>query len=160
MFKTEIASDSAAKIIDSWYELEVPVSAWIGDVEGDPANPDRIFISYASAGDDSENKMIYAVKYNKKTKGVKQITDLTRNIPNSVGGRFNIVCLNENGPELFIATRTGVYYGNKKTLKGKSDWIKVGFGLPHCKVYGLHYHAEAKILTVGMFGRGVWRYRF
>jgi len=160
LFKTEIAGDSAAKIIDSWYELEVPVSAWIGDVEGDPANPDRIFISYASAGDDSENKMIYAVKYNKKTKGVKQIIDLTRNIPNSVGGRFNMVCLNENGTELFIATRTGVYYGNKKTLKGKGDWIKVGFGLPHCKVYGLHYHVQAKILTVGMFGRGVWRYRF
>lgn len=78
----------------------------------------------------------------------------------SVGGRFNLVCINENGPELFIATRTGVYYGNKKTLKGKADWIQVGYGLPHCKVYGLHYHSEAKVLTVGMFGRGVWRYRF
>ncbi|MBI3136433.1 MAG: hypothetical protein HYZ14_17290 [Bacteroidetes bacterium] len=161
LFRTETARDSAGAVISSWYELEVPVNDWIGDVEGDPLNPDLIYLSYTSSGDDTDpHGLIYALKYNKKSKGLKKALNLSGSIPNSIAGRFNLVCRNENGPELYIATRTGVYYGSAKTLKGKGDWQSIGYGLPHCKIFGLHYHSNEKMLTVGFLGRGVWRYRF
>lgn len=165
LFKTEIARDSANAIIESWYELEVPLSSWIGDVEGDPVNPDQIYLSYAGARDVRSNpewttSLIYSLKYNKKTKALKKSMDISRNLPNGIGGRFNMVLESKGTKEIFIATRSGVYYGDAKTLKGKADWIQVGYGLPHCKIYGLHFHSESKILTVGLFGRGVWRYYF
>ena len=89
---------------------------------------------------------------------MKRDIDISRNLPNTIAGRFNLACSFNEGKEMFIATRSGVYYGNKKTLKGKYDWQPVGFGLPHCKVYRLHYHQKDKLLTIGFLGRGVWRY--
>jgi hypothetical protein len=165
LFKSEIARDSSQKILESWYELELPLSSWMGDIEGDPTNPDQIYISYVGARDVRSNaewttSLIYAVKYNKKTKALKRSIDISRNLPYGVSGRFNLEFISSNEKELFFATRSGVYYGNEKTLKGKADWIQVGYGLPHCKIYGLHYHEQTKTLTVGLFGRGVWRYYF
>lgn len=160
LFRTENARDSAHLVRSSWYELGIPENDWIGDVKGDPSNPDLIYLTYTSAGDENSHGIIYALRYNKKTKGLKRAVNLTRNIPLSIAGRFNVVCRNKSGTEIFIATRTGVYYGNGKTLKGRADWMPVGYGLPHCKVYGLHYHEKDQVLTIGLFGRGVWRYRF
>jgi len=164
LFKTEKARDSANVVIESWYELEIPYSSWIGDVEGDPSSPNQVFLSYSSSRDVIANPeitpgLVYSLKYNKKTNGLKREIDITENIPNSIAGRFNMVCVFNNEKELFIATRTGIYYGTAKTQKGKSDWQQVGFGLPHCKIYGLHYHQGQKLLTVGLYGRGVWRYQ-
>jgi len=164
LFRTEVARDSAAKAIDSWYELEIPFSAWIADVEGDPSSPNQVYLSYAGGKDVSTtpemtSETIYSLKYNKKTKRLKREIDISENIPGSVVGRFNMVCVLNGEKELFIATRTGVYYGDQKTLKGKADWQPVGFGLPHCKIYALHYHQGQKLLTIGLLGRGVWRYR-
>ena len=163
LFRTECALDSAHKVVDSWYELEVPLNTWIGDVEGDPSNPNVVYISYSSGRDVLANPefttgIIYMVKYNKKNHNMKRDIDISRNLPNTIAGRFNLACSFNEGKEMFIATRSGVYYGNKKTLKGKYDWQPVGFGLPHCKVYRLHYHQKDKLLTIGFLGRGVWRY--
>ncbi len=165
LFKTEIARDSAQQILESWYELEIPISSWMGDIEGDPTNPDQIYISYVGARDVRSNaewttSLIYSVKYNKRTKALKRSMDISRNLPYGISGRFNLEFISSDKKELFFATRSGVYYGNEKTLKGKADWIQVGYGLPHCKMYGLHYHEETKTLTVGILGRGVWRYYF
>ncbi len=165
LFKTEIARDSAQQILESWYELEIPISSWMGDIEGDPTNPDQIYISYVGARDVRYNaewttSLIYSLKYNKKTKALKKSMDISRNLPYGISGRFNLEFISSSRKELFFATRSGVYYGNEKTLKGKADWIQVGYGLPHCKMYGLHYHEQTKTLTVGLLGRGVWRYYF
>lgn len=165
LFKTEIALDSAQQIIDSWYELQIPISSWMGDIEPDPSNPDQIYISYVGARNVNLNpewttSLVYAVKYNQKTKAIKKSMDISRNLPYGISGRFNLEFVNSDSKELFFATRSGVYYANEKTLKGKADWIQVGHGLPHCKIYNLHYHEETKALTVGLFGRGVWRYYF
>lgn len=164
LFRTESARDSAHLVIDSWYELEIPYSSWIGDVEGDPQSPNQVYLSYSSAREVDVNAgqtsgLIYSLKYNKKTNALKREIDITSTIPVSIAGRFNMVCVFNEGKEIFIATRTGIYYGNAKTLKGKADWQPVGFSLPHCKIYGLHYHQGEKLLTVGLYGRGVWRYR-
>lgn len=160
LFRTENAIDSAENVIKSWYQLELPLSTWIGDVETHPSNKNSVYISYIGAQDIRSNPtlskgMIYALKYNKKNKALKKAIDISRNIPTGLTGRYNLVFDNEN---LYFATRSGVYLGNVKTQKGKADWQKIGFGLPHCKIYGLHYHKQEKCLTVGLFGRGVWRY--
>ena len=59
---------------------------------------------------------------------------------------------------MFFGTRTGVYYGSKKTLKGRRDWKKIGVGLPHCKIHGVFFNPKENSLTVGLYGRGVWKY--
>lgn len=165
LFKTEKARDSAQIVISSWYELEVPLSSWIGDIEGDSSNPDQIYLSYVGARDVRHNaewttSLIYSLKYNRKSKKLKKSMDISRNLPGGICGKYNMVLSSDHPRAFFIATRSGVFYGNEKTLKGKADWIQVGNGLPHCKIYGLHYHQRDKILTVGLFGRGVWRYYF
>lgn len=163
LFKNENALDTAQKVIDSWYELEVPLNTWMGDVEADPNDNNIYYISYADGQNTKSNPalstgLVYAVKYHKKTKKLKKQIDISAAIPSGVGGRFNM-CFTKNG-ELFFATRSGVYFADKKVLKGKAMPQKVGHSLPHCKVYGLHYHEDKKILTVGLLGRGVWRYYF
>ena len=66
----------------------------------------------------------------------------------------------KNGGTLFIATVTGVYAGTSRSLKGKSRWQTIGTDLPHCKVYSLLYNESQNVLTLGLFGRGVWQYYF
>jgi ligand-binding sensor domain-containing protein len=101
--------------------------------------------------------LLYSLKYKKKSPyRLKRELDLSMNIPFCLTGRYNLIADGNGG--MFFGTRTGVYYGSKKTLKGRRNWTKVGFGLPHCKLNGLHYDANQNSITVGFFGRGVWRY--
>lgn len=159
LYRTTRVMDSASAVIQSWYELNLPVNAWLGDVECHPQDPDCLFVSYVNS--ESDGQLVYCIKYNKKQHWIKKITDVSQNIPPTVAGRFNMTTrINDEGkPELFIATRSGVFYANEKSMKGKENWLKIGEGLPHCKIYGLHFHEKTKQLTVGLFGRGVWRYQ-
>ncbi|MEO9532672.1 MAG: hypothetical protein ABJG68_16715 [Crocinitomicaceae bacterium] len=161
LWKTEKARAKDSVIIHSWYELEIPRDDWIADVIPDKKSHDRIQIAYVSGvygADDSgeDYGLIYSLKYKKSTKKMKKEIDISENLPYSFTGRFNLVEDGSGG--VFFATRSGIYYANKKTLKGKRDWVKIGFGSPHCKVHGLDYNPELRELTVGYYGRGVWRY--
>jgi hypothetical protein len=161
LWKTEKARDKDSVVIHSWYELEIPRDDWIADIIPDKKSHDKIQIAYVSgvyAADDSGEDfgLIYSLKYKKSTKSLKREIDISENLPYSFTGRFNLIEDGVGG--VFFATRSGVYYGDKKTLKGRKDWVKIGFGSPHCKVHGLHYNPELKELTVGYYGRGVWRY--
>ena len=104
---------------------------------------------------DRDPGLIYKLKLSKKNT-LKGEIDISNNIPYSETGRFNLIADDNGG--LFFGTRTGIYYGSKKTLKGRSDWISVGYNTPSCKVHGIYYDKKTNTLTVGYFGRGVWRY--
>ena len=162
LFKTQNCVGDADTVINSWFELEIPISTWIGDVETDPFNPNIIYLSYVAGKSHPETMfgdkgLLYALKYKSSNHVLKKEVDITRNIPNTLGGRFNIV-IPYKDRVMFVATRTGVWFANERVMKGSNRWERVGHGLPHCKIFGLHYHEKEKILTVGLFGRGVWRY--
>lgn len=166
LFRCEDASKPAEEVINSWYEVRHPSNTWIADVIIDPDNENRLFLSYTKGKDNPESifgdrGMIYSLKYQDTPPfRLKKEYDITKNIPNSVAGRFNMVYVDDHGGGLLIATRTGVYFGRSDVLKGKARWIKIGEGLPHCKVYGLDYNEKEDVITVAYFGRGVWQYYF
>jgi hypothetical protein len=160
LFKTEDCTAPEEEVINSWYELELPRSDWISNITPDPSKSNRLYVSFVQGiygTEDTENDfgLIYQLKLSKKNV-LKREADITNNIPFSHTGRYNLVADGNGG--MFYGTRNGIYYGTKKTLKGRRDWVKIGFGTPHCKVHGLHFDKKTNTLTVGYFGRGVWRY--
>lgn len=162
LFRTLNSLDSAGVVTNSWHELEMPRNSWIGDVVVDKKNRNKLYTSYMggakpSAEYPNETGMVYYTKYKKRNDVIKRNFDVSLNIPSDIGGKYNLVYTNESGKYVFIGTRNGVYMGTSSTLRGGGEWGKVGFGLPHCMVYGLHYDEEHMMLTVGLKGRGVWR---
>ena len=162
LFSNEQILDSASIVTNSWVEMALPYNSWVGDIAFHPTKENRLFISYQAGNDNPESlfgdkAMIYAIKYKPNNNRVKREIDISKNIPVSIGGRFNMCYIKESN-SLLIATRTGVYIGNNRTLKGKSRWSKIGFGLPNCKPMGIEYNEEKRVITVGLFGRGVWQY--
>lgn len=164
LFRTQKANEAPELVIDSWVELKHPNNNWIGDVEIDAFLSEKIYISYLTGKPSpssvfGDKGLVYALKYQRKSPfKLRREIDITRNIPLSWTGRYNLAYDKKGGGRMFIATRQGVYYGSHKQLKGKKRWKKVGKKLPHCKVYGLDYNEKHKVLTIGLLGRGVWRY--
>lgn len=166
VFVTENVMAEADTVKNSWRELEMPLNNWIGDIEVDPLRRNILYVSYTAGKAKPETMfgdkgLIFSLKYKIAKDGsysLRKEIDISRNVPNTQGGRYNIQFPSADRREVFFATRTGVWMGDLKVMKGKSRWRKVGKGLPHCKIYGLDYHPEKHILTVGLFGRGVWRY--
>ncbi|MEX1000958.1 MAG: hypothetical protein WDZ35_02475 [Crocinitomicaceae bacterium] len=161
VYKTDNCTDTATIVQDSWRELEIPRSDWIGSIIPDQRKGHIVYLAYVSGkkgteGEKGENGLIYRLKYKKRKNVLRSDKDITSNIPSSPSGRYNLISDEAGG--MFFGSRTGVYYGDKKTLKGRGSWQKIGHGLPHCKVHGLYYDKKRRTLTVGFFGRGVWRY--
>jgi hypothetical protein len=164
VFRTLNALDSAKNILNSWKEIEVPRDFWIGDIEMDRKNYNKLYFSYTSGKTPKkdmpdESGMIYYAKYRKKNNSIKRNFDISLNIPQDLGGRYNLIFVHNEGNKRFaiIGTRSGVYFGSKFNLKGGGNWKKIGYGLPHCKIYGAHYDEKNMLITVGLKGRGVWR---
>jgi len=161
LFYINNVTDTLDNIITRWRELELPRNGWVGDIVMDKKKWFKMYVSYVigspvkvSAPD--EKGMIFYAKYKKTTLAQTRNWDISSNIPSGHGGKNNLV-YTQSGKIVFIATQSGVYMGTKSTLKGGRVWKKVGYGLPHCKSYGLHYHEGQQLLTVGLKGRGVWR---
>ena len=160
VFKNDHCTDSVEIALNSWVELEIPRSDWIGQIYPDPKKSNKIYLVYVGGLPDTEytddeNGLIYSLEY-KKDSILKREKDISENLPYSLTGRYNIAYDGNGG--MFFGTRLGIFYGGKKTMKGRRDWIQVGFGLPHCKVHGLHFNPKENSLTVGLYGRGVWKY--
>lgn len=166
LFRTDIAHGNALEVKKSWYELEHPNNSWIADLEIDASQSHRLYLSYGIGNENPESifgdrGMIYQLRYSTAAEhNLKRQIDISKNIPSGVAGRYNLAYSKKNGGTLFIATVTGVYAGTGRTLKGKSRWQTIGVDLPHCKVYSLQYIEDQRVLTVGLFGRGVWQYYF
>ncbi len=164
LFRCDNLDASVEEIKASWYELKHPNNTWIGDVEIDGFNPSKIYLSYTRGKQKPDSMfgdrgMVYSLKYKDNYKHtLKREIDISKNIPNSVAGRYNLVYSKSNGGSLFIATQTGVFYGRNKTLKGRRSWREIGKGLPHCRIYGIDYIEKKGVITIGLFGRGVWQY--
>lgn len=164
VFRTLNALDTAKNVLNSWIEIEVPRDFWIGDIEIDRKNYNKMYFSYVSGKKPPNNLLdetgvIYYTKYRKSNTKIKRNLDVSLNIPQDLGGRYNLIFEHHKGEKRFaiVGTRSGVYYGTKFNLKGGGSWKKIGYGLPHCKIYGVYYDEINMLLTVGLKGRGVWR---
>jgi len=163
LWRTDELDLADSLLIHSWYEIDIPRSDWIASITIDEKKSDRIYLVYASGKQGTQNTdeypgLVYHLRYKKQRQSPKREIDLSRNLSFGFTGRYNIVSDGKGG--YFIGTRQGVFYGDKKTLKGRRDWVRIGYGTPHCKVHGIHFHKEKQILTVAYYGRGVWRYQF
>lgn len=161
VFRTDDCTAPAPDVINSWYEVEIPRSDWIASIVPSPESRDVLYIAYVAgiAGTELTTEdfgLIYNLKYQKGSGKLVRELDITRNIPFTLTGRYNIA-LDGNGG-MFFGTRFGLYYGTKRTLKGTGYWKEVGHGIPHCKIHGVYFNKKENSLTIGMYGRGVWRY--
>ncbi len=165
LFRTDKLNETPEEIISSWYEIKHPNNSWIGDVAIDGVNRNKIYMTYTRGKQNPESifgdkGLVYMLRYSDNHRhSLKREIDITKNMPKATGGRYNLVYSRTNGGMLLVGTSTGVYYGNGRLLRGKSRWNELGKGLPHCKVYGLDYNEKEKIVTIGLFGRGVWQYQ-
>jgi hypothetical protein len=161
LFRTFNSLDSSEVVINSWHELELPRKSWLGDIEVDKKNINKMYFSYVY-GDDSnleypsETGIVCYGKYKSKNYKLKRNSDISYPIVNCKGGKYNLVYSSENNKIMFIATSSGVFM-RESSFFGWKNWTKVGYGLPHCMVYGLDYNEENQVLTVGLKGRGVWK---
>jgi hypothetical protein len=163
LYRTMNCLDSAQNVIKSWHELELPRNTWISDIEIDPLNNKKMYISYTGSKTPSneypeDRGLIYYTKYS-KTNTLKRNYDITMNLNADKLGEYTLCIFSPKRRKkyVFIGTQEGIYMGNKFNLKGGGNWKEVGVGLPHCKVQGIHYNEQTNILTVGLFGRGVWK---
>jgi len=161
LFRTLNSVDSTVSVINSWHELELPRSTWLGDIEIDKKNSNKMYISCVFGGKinpeyPDEKGMVYYAKYRKKNNKLKRNSDISHSIANGNGGKFNVVYSNTNKKIMFVGTASGVFM-REWSFFGWRKWVRVGYGLPHCLVYGLDFNEESHTLTVGLKGRGVWK---
>jgi len=159
LFRTFNSLDSTESIINSWHELELPRKNWIGAIEVGKKNANRMYFSYVFGSELnkdylSETGMVFYSKYRKRNNKLKRNSDISYPIVNGRGGKYNLLYANDK--LMFIGTANGLFI-RKKSFFGWKNWKKVGYGLPHCMVYGLDYNEANQILTVGLKGRGVWK---
>ncbi|MGV6861964.1 MAG: WD40/YVTN/BNR-like repeat-containing protein [Putridiphycobacter sp.] len=164
LFRNFNVLDSAHLVKSSWQEIEMPNNIWLGDLTLDSKKVNKMYMSFSGGVKPNpetpdESGMIFYMKYGKTTPGTLRNHDISLNIPSGVGGRYNLVFYEYSKRKRYaiITTRSGAYLGTKFNLKGGGSWKKIGYGLPHCKIYGAHYHEKTQVLTVGLKGRGVWK---
>ena len=161
LFMLQNSLDTSITIASQWVELDLPRNDWIGGVSLDPKKWNKMYVSYAagvtvSSLTPDDKGMIYHTKYRKNDYSLRRNWDISASIPSATGGSNNLVLTTQKF--VFIGTSSGVYFGNKSTLRGGKSWQKVGGNLPSSKVSGLYYDEKLNWLTVSYNGRGVWRY--
>ena len=160
VFRTLNALDSVKNVLRSWVELEIPRQEWIGSIVVDKSNYNKIYYSYFGGTYNTENieetGVIFLTKYRWWNTKLKRSDDISDGIKDGKIGKYNLIYKNNNDELLLIGTREGVFM-RKKNFFGWKPWQKIGFALPHCEIYGLHYNESKQMITVGLNGRGVWR---
>lgn len=162
LYINEECMGPAGLVMTQWKELELPTNNWIGDVCSDPSNHRKFYVSYVSSAYQktewgTEQELIYQLKYNASLSSLRQAKDLTRDLAADYAGKYNLVFIKGSKNKLFIGTRSGVFMAEKGFWFRWKEWEKIGIGLPHCPVGGMHYNEMEQILTVGLNGRGVWQ---
>ena len=161
LFRTLNSLDTTDSMVTSWHEIELPRVTWIGDVVIDKKNRNKMYFSSVFGGKfnpeyPNESGMVLYGKYRKRNNKLKRNSDISYSIGNCISGKFNLVYCNGNDKIMFIGTANGVFM-RRSSFFGWKKWVKVGYGLPHCMVYGLDYNEDLQVLTAGLKGRGVWK---
>jgi hypothetical protein len=156
LFRTTNAIAAANQV--TWIDLPIPrtTNVWFSDAEFDPNDPDIVYVVYSkSSSDVSVIGIIYKVDYSNPSNPV--VTDITKNLPNTVTATNCLVTENGSNGGLFLATEYGVFYTNNALLSNTGDeWQMVGTNLPHVRIKGIDINYVSNTLRVATWGRGVW----
>jgi photosystem II stability/assembly factor-like uncharacterized protein len=121
--------------------LAQPVSGFISDIEVDPTNPNRMWVTYSgSAGG----------RVFRTTDGGTTWTNISAGLPNIP---FNAVAVDPANPNtVWTAADVGVY----RSTDAGTTWNNFSNGLPNALCHDLVFHAPTRLLRVGTQSRGAW----
>jgi hypothetical protein len=122
-------------------ELTSPRGAFISDVFVDPANSQRLWLTYSQLGgsrvwrsDDAGSS------WSDRSSGLPALP-------------INAVEVHPgNADRVWVAADKGVY----ESFDGGASWSSMSLGLPNCIIADLLYHRHAHVLRAGTRNRGVW----
>jgi photosystem II stability/assembly factor-like uncharacterized protein len=121
--------------------LTRPTSGFVRDIEVDPQNPGRIWVTYsATAGG-----RIY-----RTTDGGTTWTNISTGLPDIPFNSLAVDPANTNN--IWASADVGVY----RSPDGGTTWTNFSNGLPNAICYDLLFHATSRLLRVGTQSRGAW----
>lgn len=121
--------------------LTQPVSGFISDIEIDPTNPNRLWVTNSSIG---------GGRVFRTTNGGTAWTNISTGLP---AIPFNSVAVDPANPNtIWTAADLGVY----RSTDGGNTWASFNNGLPNCICRDLVFHAPTRLLRVGTQSRGAW----
>lgn len=118
----------------------------ITDIETDPLNPDRVWITYS--GYDPDHKVYHSED------GGQTWTNITENLPNLPVNCISYLAGSDDG--LYIGTDNGVFYRSNVA----PNWSSYNTGLPNVIVNQIIFHYGSQEVIVATYGRGVWKNEF
>ena len=128
----------------SWNSLSAlatPRSASVSDIQVDPNNASRIWVTYSTVG----GGRVY-----RSDDDGSHWTDRTGNLPNLP---ITAVAVDPwNGNRAWVSASLGVY----QTTDGGTTWSDFAASLPNAYVGDLIFHPHARVLRAGTRNRGVW----
>ena len=123
-------------------ELTQPrAGAWISDIDCDPANLNRIWVTSTTTGG---GRMF------RSDNGGTSWQDKSAGLPNLPINAVEVDSSNNN--RVRAAADLGVY----QSLNGGDTWAAFSSGLPNVLVADLVFHPHARVLRAGTRNRGVW----
>jgi photosystem II stability/assembly factor-like uncharacterized protein len=121
--------------------LTQPVNGFVSDIEVDPTNPNRIWVTYSGS---SGGRVFRTID------GGTTWTNISAGLPNIP---FNAVTADPANPNtIWAAADVGVY----RSPDAGATWANFSNGLPNALCHDLVFHAPTRLLRVGTQSRGVW----
>jgi hypothetical protein len=137
----------------SWQKISPPILFLpITDIEIDPKQPNRIWVSYGSVysweiddpATDRHNRIFYSDNY-----GATWL-DVSKGLP--MVPVMKLVFVEGSDDVLFAGTDVGVYRWNKSL----NLWQCFNEGIPICMISGMEMNYCTGKLRVSTYGRGIW----
>jgi photosystem II stability/assembly factor-like uncharacterized protein len=123
----------------SWTEFAAP--AVINAIAVSPSNPLKIYLACNTGG---------AFRACVSTNGGQNFTDLSAGLP-AVSAR-SVAVDNDAGESLYYGMNIGVFFKNNHT-----PWTDLSGNLPKVAVNEVEIQANARMLRVATYGRGIWQ---
>jgi len=122
-----------------------PANGFVSDVLVDPTNPNRVWLTYSSAGSGTVGGRVFR----SDNAGVSW-QNVTDGLPNIAMNAIEIDPLNPN--TVFVAADVGVY----RSTNAGVVWTSFNDGLPNALVKDLNFHGPSRLLRAATQARGVW----
>lgn len=126
----------------TWTTLTLPHSGRVTSIAVNATNPEEVYICYG--GYDAGNKVF------KSTNSGTNWSNISGTLPNIPTNK--VLYLTGGNGDLFLGTDVGVFHINDS----KSDWERLGTGLPNVIVNDLEVHYSTEKLRAATYGRGIW----
>jgi photosystem II stability/assembly factor-like uncharacterized protein len=141
IYRLDLASGSWSNPVS----LGRPANGFVSDVLVDPTNPNRVWLTYSSAGSETIGGRVFR----SDNAGVSW-QNVTGGLPNIAINAIEIDPLNPN--TIFVAADVGVY----RSTNAGAVWTSFNNGLPNALIKDLNFHKPSRLLRAATQARGVW----